>query len=249
MIGALVNPWAQAAVSALIGLYAAAGALLGVLRSVRGNDRATQQRELAGRRKVQNGPSSPNEGSSTPWAGHHEPPRRKTRPHSCGSAIAASPLTSLAAVAAITRDQDRAALLSNAGLALLARFERTGNPDDLDQAINTSQAAVDASRVHDPERPRYLSNFGGALHARFERSADLADLDAAVGAVSDAVNATPADHPDRAGYLSNSTNNSCVVTRCVNIMPVAQTRCPPNFRTPAQTTRPPWSGESGRLTQ
>src|SRR5215470_8408618 len=47
----LVNPWAQAAISALIGLSAAAGALFGVLRSVRGNDRATQQRELAGRRE------------------------------------------------------------------------------------------------------------------------------------------------------------------------------------------------------
>jgi hypothetical protein len=46
-----VNPWVQAGLSVFIGLLTAGGALIGVQRSVRGNDRATAQRELAGRRE------------------------------------------------------------------------------------------------------------------------------------------------------------------------------------------------------
>jgi hypothetical protein len=46
-----VNPWAQAALSLGVGLLTGAGALVGVRLSVRGNDRATVQRELAARRE------------------------------------------------------------------------------------------------------------------------------------------------------------------------------------------------------
>ncbi|WP_409490694.1 hypothetical protein [Amycolatopsis sp. cmx-11-12] len=47
----LVNPWLQAGLSLLVGLMTACGALVGVRHSVRGNDRATEQRELAARRE------------------------------------------------------------------------------------------------------------------------------------------------------------------------------------------------------
>ncbi len=43
--------WAQAALSLATGLLTALGALYGVRHSVRGNDRATVQRELAARRE------------------------------------------------------------------------------------------------------------------------------------------------------------------------------------------------------
>src|SRR3712207_6620969 len=46
-----VNPWVQAGLSLAVGLLTATGALVGVRFSVRGGDRATQQRELAARRE------------------------------------------------------------------------------------------------------------------------------------------------------------------------------------------------------
>lgn len=46
-----MNPWLQVALSLGVGLLTTAGALVGVRLSVRGNDRATGQRELAARRE------------------------------------------------------------------------------------------------------------------------------------------------------------------------------------------------------
>jgi hypothetical protein len=46
-----VNPWIQAGLAILIGLLTAGGAYLGVRHATQGNDRATQQRELAARRE------------------------------------------------------------------------------------------------------------------------------------------------------------------------------------------------------
>ncbi|MEU7957761.1 hypothetical protein [Micromonospora humida] len=47
----MVNPWLQTGMSVLVGLMTAVGALIGVRLSVHGSDRATEQRELAGRRE------------------------------------------------------------------------------------------------------------------------------------------------------------------------------------------------------
>ncbi|GAB3474075.1 hypothetical protein [Amycolatopsis cihanbeyliensis] len=46
-----MNPWLQAGLSLLVGLLTAGGALFGVRHAVRGNDRATEQRDLAARRE------------------------------------------------------------------------------------------------------------------------------------------------------------------------------------------------------
>ncbi|WP_281937412.1 hypothetical protein [Micromonospora sp. AKA38] len=47
----MVNTWLQAGMAVVVGLMTAAGALIGVRLSVHGSDRATEQRELAGRRE------------------------------------------------------------------------------------------------------------------------------------------------------------------------------------------------------
>ncbi|WP_328645344.1 hypothetical protein OHS58_35270 [Amycolatopsis sp. NBC_00348] len=46
-----MNPWVQAGLSLLAGVLTAGAAVVGVRFSVRGNDRATEQRELAARRE------------------------------------------------------------------------------------------------------------------------------------------------------------------------------------------------------
>ncbi|WP_007517651.1 CHAT domain-containing protein [Pseudofrankia saprophytica] len=101
---------------------------------------------------------------------------------------------------------DRAALLSNLGVALKARFERSGalaDLADLDAAIDAGRAAVDAAVAGGRDHSAYLVNLGGALRVRFERTGVLADLDTAVEVGRAAVDATGPDHPNWGGYLSN----------------------------------------------
>ncbi len=93
-------------------------------------------------------------------------------------------------------------MLSNLGNALQARFERTGQLADLDEAITLFRDAVAATPVGHPERPGRLSNLGAALRTRFGRTGQLADLDQAITARQEAVAAIPADHPDRPVILS-----------------------------------------------
>ncbi|MFF2131679.1 CHAT domain-containing protein [Streptomyces olivochromogenes] len=98
---------------------------------------------------------------------------------------------------------DRAAVLSNLGVALGARFEQGGPATDLDAAIEAGQEAIQATPVGHPNRAATVSNLAEWLRARFERDGAVADLDAAIEAGQEAVQATPADHPDPARYLSN----------------------------------------------
>ncbi|WP_285605674.1 CHAT domain-containing protein, partial [Actinokineospora globicatena] len=93
--------------------------------------------------------------------------------------------------------------LSNLGIALRARYERTGNVADLDTAIDVARQAVHATPIDHPNLPRHLSNLGIALRARYERTGNVADLDTAIDVARQAVHATPVDHPDRSGALLN----------------------------------------------
>jgi tetratricopeptide (TPR) repeat protein len=87
-------------------------------------------------------------------------------------------------------------------LALLARFERTGDLADADAAIEAAQAAV--AQVRDPVvRGVILTNLSNAFSARFEQTRDLTDAAAAIGAGRAAVEATPRDHPRYPVSLSN----------------------------------------------
>ena len=113
---------------------------------------------------------------SPPAGTRWPPPRRPPRPRQC---------------------------LSNLGVALRTRFERTGDQADLDEAVTAGRHAVAATPPDHPDRAGRLSNLGVALRARFERTGGQADLDEAIAVGRDAVAATPPDHPDRARYLSN----------------------------------------------
>jgi hypothetical protein len=93
--------------------------------------------------------------------------------------------------------------LSNLGVALWSRFERTGQQGDLDEAVVVGRQAVQATPDDHPDRAAMLSNLGLALQTRFGRTGQQGDLDEAVAVGRQAVQATPVDHPDRAGRLSN----------------------------------------------
>jgi hypothetical protein len=71
--------------------------------------------------------------------------------------------------------------------ALVTRFERTGHPADLDQAINAFREVLAATSFDHPNRPLWLSNLGFALRTRFEHTNEQTDLDQTIAAFMDAV--------------------------------------------------------------
>jgi tetratricopeptide (TPR) repeat protein len=98
---------------------------------------------------------------------------------------------------------DLGGYLSNLGLALRLRYERTGDPDDLDGAVAAGRRSVQAAPDGDPDLGGYLSNLGLALYVRHERTGAIGDLDDAVTAGRQAVHAAPDGDPDLGEYLSN----------------------------------------------
>lgn len=86
-------------------------------------------------------------------------------------------------VAAVPRTgADRMPYQSNLAAALMLRHARTGQPEDLDEAIVFFRLAAEAGLADHSERPVVLSNLGAALQSRFERTREPEDLAQAVEA-------------------------------------------------------------------
>ncbi|GIF77255.1 hypothetical protein [Asanoa siamensis] len=96
----------------------------------------------------------------------------------------------------------RGDVLNNLGMALRLRFERRGDPQDLDDAVLAGQIAVD-STPDGPERTMYAANLGARLQARYLRDGDPADLNEAVDTTRIAVDGMRAADPARAKHVSN----------------------------------------------
>jgi len=91
--------------------------------------------------------------------------------------------------------------LNNLGTGLRARFGRTGQLQDLEEAIGVYRRAVALTPEGSPDLPMYLNNLGTGLRARFGRTGQLQDLEEAIGVYRRAVALTPDDHPDRPRFL------------------------------------------------
>ncbi|WJK40232.1 CHAT domain-containing protein [Solwaraspora sp. WMMA2056] len=116
-------------------------------------------------------------------------------------------------------DPARAQYRAHLADAPAMRFERTGDPDDLDASIEWDRLAIEAAPADSVEQAMLLADVAGcltnlalALLSRFEategqggvvRAGRPADLDEALAIATEAVAGTPAADPDRAGYLSN----------------------------------------------
>jgi tetratricopeptide (TPR) repeat protein len=86
----------------------------------------------------------------------------------------------------------------------VARYERTGRLEDLEEAIRVFREAVEATPPGSPDRPGRLNNLGGGLFRdRYERTGRLEDLEEAIRVFREAVEATPPGSPDRPGRLNN----------------------------------------------
>jgi hypothetical protein len=97
-------------------------------------------------------------------------------------------------------DEWRAAALNNLGLALRARFESTGDHDDLRSSLSAQREALRLTAEDAPERVNRLNNLANALWALYLSAGVLADLDEAAVAYEAAV-AAPANPVTRAACL------------------------------------------------
>jgi len=88
---------------------------------------------------------------------------------------------------------------SDLGAVLLSRFDLTGDPDSLREAVVALHAAV----RHEPGRPRLLSNLGLALIRQFELTDEVSTLVEAVSLLRQAVRQRSATGAPRPSYLSN----------------------------------------------
>ncbi len=97
----------------------------------------------------------------------------------------------------------RAPLLSNLGLVLRMRHERTGSLRDLNDAVAALRRAESEGGRGHPDRPGIVSALGVALRERYERTGALDDVAEAVRLGRVAAAATPAGAHDHGGRLHN----------------------------------------------
>lgn len=98
----------------------------------------------------------------------------------------------------------RSAAVNGLGTALWSRYERFGNPGDLDTAIRLFREALAMyPDEHTPAIPSFHANLAGVLRLRWRRTGYEADLVASVAEVRAAVATTAAGDPRRAWRLSN----------------------------------------------
>ncbi|MFD4322423.1 CHAT domain-containing protein [Streptomyces sp. NPDC058548] len=92
------------------------------------------------------------------------------------------------------------------GSALRLRFERTGDPADLERSIGHLEAAARALPSDDSDGAGMRNGLGIVLRARFRRTGDPADLDRGIGQFEAALRITPPGDPSRARYMNNLGN-------------------------------------------
>jgi tetratricopeptide (TPR) repeat protein len=97
---------------------------------------------------------------------------------------------------------NRAIILSNLAHALYARFTRSGDAGDLNDAIEAGHQAIVAAGDEHPYRLGLMSNLGTMIHERFEHTGKRRDLDEAVALLSEAAERGRQD-PAYAAFLTN----------------------------------------------
>ncbi|KAH7884138.1 CHAT domain-containing protein [Phlebopus sp. FC_14] len=91
----------------------------------------------------------------------------------------------------------------NHAIALVRRFENSGQEQDLDEAIKRKQDILSRITENDSDYWRLLNNLGNALTTRFELRGYGKDLDEAIRYHGDALLAIPTEDPDRCLLLNN----------------------------------------------
>src|SRR5260221_8831701 len=100
-------------------------------------------------------------------------------------------------------DADVAALFNYLGILSWRRFERTGNLEDISNAMQDQQRAVQLTPDGHPNLPTWLNNLGNSFSSRFARTGDLEDISSAIRNQQRAVQLTPDGLANLPTRLSN----------------------------------------------
>ncbi|KAJ7779449.1 TPR-like protein, partial [Mycena maculata] len=90
-----------------------------------------------------------------------------------------------------------ATCLGYLGAALLRRFERLGDPSDLNKSIARLETSVRLTPDSHPSKGRRLQDTGTSLLRRFNLAGDLADINKSVLRLEESVGLTVDGHPDK----------------------------------------------------
>jgi tetratricopeptide (TPR) repeat protein len=94
-------------------------------------------------------------------------------------------------------------MLTNVASALLTRFKRLGDLDDLNRSVSTGEDAVSLTPDGHPNKASRLNNLGGSLFRRFKSLDAIDDLDRCLSIGKDVVDLTPDGHPEKPMRLNN----------------------------------------------
>lgn len=102
-----------------------------------------------------------------------------------------------------TSKQLQLRILYGSGHTLLHSFRASGNPVDLDQAVNQLQQATRLSTSGTLILPAAFTNLGIGLKNRFHFAGQVSDLDESISAHKQAIELTPSSSPNLPFRLSN----------------------------------------------
>jgi hypothetical protein len=78
---------------------------------------------------------------------------------------------------------------------LAARFDRLGESQDIDQAVQILEQAIASTMEENIRRPGYVNSLANALKVRFELTKSSDDITRAITAMEDTIASTPAPSP------------------------------------------------------
>lgn len=94
------------------------------------------------------------------------------------------------------------AAFHNLSGALLERYQNSGQPEDLDDAIAVTTRLLEVTAPDDPLRPGRVGGLATYLRQRYSHRGDRHDLDQAITLAREALAGIPADGTDRAPIMS-----------------------------------------------
>ena len=97
--------------------------------------------------------------------------------------------------------------LNNLGISFRRRFERTGDLDDISEAVQSQQCAVQLTPEEHPNLPALVYNLGTSFSRRFKHTGHLDDLSEAIQNQQRAIQLTPDGHPNLPTWVNDLGNS------------------------------------------
>ncbi|CAE6452856.1 unnamed protein product, partial [Rhizoctonia solani] len=107
-------------------------------------------------------------------------------------------------------DEDTISQLTEIGIHHIRRFERLGEVDDVDKAVEYMSIALALTPDDHSTLPTLLMILGKCYSDRFQRLSELSDIRRAIECETRALSLTPDDHPDMPARLVSVGLSHCI---------------------------------------